>query len=59
MALIYGILCASGKLMYRAATGEPCWFTTRGELEEYWSPGVDQVVILDTETLNIVVEDKL
>lgn len=59
MALIYGILCSSGNMMYEEDGKTPCWFATRKELREYWCGGLDRVVILDTETLNIVVEDAL
>ena len=59
MALIYGILYASGKMLHKWDSGEPCWFATREELRDYWCPRGDKVIILNTETLNIVVEDKL
>lgn len=45
--------------MYSSMTGEPSWFATREELREYWSPGRDKVIILDTDTLNIRLEDNL
>lgn len=66
MSKLYGIICSSGRQMYsteRAEDGSrinvPSWFTRRADLVAYFSPLSDKVVILNTETLEITLEDHL
>lgn len=64
MSKLYGIICSSGKQMYRlgrledgTTVNEPSWFTERGKLLDYFNPSSDKVVILDTDTLTITLEE--
>lgn len=63
MSKLYGIICPSGRMMHRAnkidGSIEPAWYTERENLREFFSYDRDKVVILDTETLFVTIEDRL